>query len=117
MSIQSINSGIPLLAVEHLTYPSTEGFVVSGTPVQQQDTQGDIPLVSTQQAAQKLQEFVSQVRGDDIQFSVDEKTNRVVVSFLDKQTHKVLMQIPSKEALAMADSLQKIQGLLVKEAA
>lgn len=67
-------------------------------------------------ATEKLQKFVETVRSD-IQFSVDDESGRNIVKVVDKQTKDVLMQFPSEEALAISKSLDKFQGLFVKQQA
>ena len=49
----------------------------------------------------------------DIQFSVDEN-NKTNVKVIDTQTHEVIRQMPSKEMLAIAQALDKFQGLLIR---
>lgn len=58
-----------------------------------------------------------QALSQDLQFSVDKDSNRVVVKIIDQQTNKVLRQIPSEEALEISKSLGKLQGLLIKQEA
>lgn len=52
-----------------------------------------------------------------IQFSIDESSGRTLVQVIDTDTMDVLRQFPSKEALAISQSLDKLQGLLVREKA
>lgn len=67
-------------------------------------------------ATKKLQSFVDTVRRD-IQFSLDQDSGRTVVKVIDKETKDTLMQFPSEEALSIAKSLDKLQGLLVRQKA
>lgn len=67
-------------------------------------------------ATKKLQDFVSNVRGD-IQFSTDESSGAMVVKVIDRTSKDVIMQLPSREALEIAKALDKFQGLLVKQQA
>ncbi|MBR7778230.1 flagellar protein FlaG [Undibacterium rugosum] len=53
----------------------------------------------------------------DLQFSVDKDSDKVVVKIIDQQTKQVLRQIPSEEALEISKSLDKLQGLLIKQQA
>lgn len=71
---------------------------------------------SVEGATKKLQDFVSNLRGD-IQFSVDDESGKTIVKVIDRSTKDVLMQLPSKEALEIAKALDKFQGLLVKQQA
>lgn len=52
-----------------------------------------------------------------LRFSVDDDTGKVVVKVLDLATQQVIRQIPSEEALAISRSLEKLQGLLLKQQA
>jgi len=67
-------------------------------------------------ATEKLRKFVETVRSD-IEFSVDEESGRNIVKVVDKQTKDVLMQFPSEEALAISKTLDKFQGLFIKQQA
>lgn len=53
----------------------------------------------------------------ELQFSIDKGSGKTVVKVMDTGTHKVVRQIPSEEILAMAQQLDKLQGLLVKDKA
>lgn len=71
---------------------------------------------AVQEAANRLQDFVSEVRGD-IQFSLDSDSGRTVVKVIDRTTKEVIRQLPSQEALEIAKALDRFQGLLIKQQA
>ncbi len=48
-----------------------------------------------------------------LQFRVDEESGSVVVKIMDAKTNEVIRQIPSQEALDMANSLRMAEGLLL----
>ncbi|WMW82225.1 flagellar protein FlaG [Undibacterium cyanobacteriorum] len=58
-----------------------------------------------------------QSTSQNLEFSVDGGEGSVVVKVVDQQTKEVLRQIPSEEALEIAKSLDKLQGLLIKQTA
>lgn len=68
------------------------------------------------QALKKINEFV-QARASDVQFSLDEETGIRVVKVLDRSTKEVIRQIPSEEMLHIAQALDKLQGLLIRQKA
>src|SRR5579872_7293244 len=71
-------------------------------------------LGQVQQAVQKINtSLASQSQG--IEFSIDSSSHRIVVEVVDQSNNKVIRQIPSKQALAIADSLDQspTQGLLI----
>ncbi|WP_297526465.1 flagellar protein FlaG [Thiohalobacter sp.] len=67
-------------------------------------------------AVVRLQEQVQMVRRN-LEFSIDETTDRLVVKVVDAETEEVVRQIPSEEALALARRLEAArsaqQGLLL----
>jgi flagellar protein FlaG len=67
-------------------------------------------------AVEKIQEFVSST-ASDIKFSIDEDSGRTVVKVIDRETQEVIRQIPSQEMLDLAQALDKLQGLLIKQKA
>ena len=48
-----------------------------------------------------------------VSFTVDDKTNRVVVQITDSDSGKMIRQIPSEETLKFARNVEKGVGLLV----
>ena len=52
------------------------------------------------------------VRSKDLQFSVDEVTNRFLVTVLDQESGKVVKQIPSDAILKVAHNLEALKGIL-----
>lgn len=65
------------------------------------------------QAVSRLNDYVQTLRRD-LQFRVEEDSNRVVVTVMDSESGSVIRQIPSEELLAIARSLEVAQqGLLL----
>ena len=67
-------------------------------------------------AVEKIQKFVSNT-ASDIQFSLDEDSGVTVVKVIDRSTKDVIRQIPSKEMLELAQALERLQGLLIRQKA
>ena len=53
-----------------------------------------------------------EIRSRDLQFSVDELTNRFLVTVLDKDSGKIVKQIPSDAILKVAHNLEALKGIL-----
>lgn len=53
----------------------------------------------------------------NLQFSVDDDTGKTVVRIIDSSTNEVIKQFPSEEILAIARSIDKLQGLLLRQEA
>lgn len=64
-------------------------------------------------AVASIQDFVQSVRRS-INFSVEETSGRVVVKVTDAGSGAVIRQIPSEEALQLAENLSEVRSLLFK---
>lgn len=69
-----------------------------------------------EKAVQLLSDFVSSIH-PEINFSIDEASGMHVVKIVDSQSNEVIRQIPSEEAVHIAQALDKLQGLFVKDKA
>ena len=50
----------------------------------------------------------------ELQFSIDEETNRIVIKVIDTTNHSVLMQFPSEEIIALTHAIaQQSQGSFI----
>ena len=58
-----------------------------------------------------------QAMSADIEFSIDSDSNRTIVKVVNPQTQELIRQIPTKEALAISKSLERVQGLLFHQKA
>jgi flagellar protein FlaG len=72
--------------------------------------------LSIEDAIKRLSDFVSPTQSS-LSFSVDDVSGRQVVTIVDSQSNEVIRQFPSKEAIAIARALDKLQGLLIKDKA
>jgi flagellar protein FlaG len=72
--------------------------------------------LSVEDAIKRLSDFVSPSQSS-LSFSVDDVSGRQVVTIVDTQSNEVIRQFPSKEAIAIARALDKLQGLLIKDKA
>lgn len=55
--------------------------------------------------------------GGSLEFSIDQQTRKTVVRIIDTSTNQLIRQIPSEEMLTIAKSLDRLQGLLIKQRA
>ena len=72
-----------------------------------------ITRAEVEEAVSNIQEFVQSVRRD-INFSLDDGNGRVVVKVTDAGSGDVIRQIPSEEALRLAENLTEVRSLLFK---
>jgi flagellar protein FlaG len=69
-----------------------------------------------QQAVRKVTE-AAQSKVSTLQFSIDKETGTTLVKIVDAETQDVIRQIPAEEILAIARSIDKVAGLLLKQKA
>ena len=53
--------------------------------------------------------------GEKVMFDYDDKTNRVVVRFIDKESNEVVRQYPAKEIMRLAEHIHDYLGMLIDE--
>lgn len=66
-----------------------------------------------EQAISSLQGFVQSIRRD-LNFDLDDSSGRMVVKVTDSASGDVIRQIPSEDALRLAENLEEIRSLLFK---
>lgn len=62
-------------------------------------------------AVQEIEKFVQSVKRN-LEFSIDESSGKVVVKVIASGTGEVVRQIPSEEALKLADNLSNASSVL-----
>lgn len=126
MNIESVTSrGSALTSAASESAPAVRrpAKTETGTPVDTGSTkivadsrQTEQPKLTVQEATERLNKFVSSVR-PEINFTVDEASGTRIVRVIDSASKEVIRQIPSEEAIQLAQVLDKLQGLFVKETA
>ncbi|SEN21855.1 flagellar protein FlaG [Nitrosomonas marina] len=122
MAISHINDAVGSHAQPLLTLPASQNTVSTNNRINsspnsvakpEQNNQLDIPI---EQAAEKIKETVNNL-AQNLKFSIDEDTGKTVIKVMDTQTQEVIRQIPSQEAISIARTLDKVQGLLLNDKA
>lgn len=70
-----------------------------------------------QQVVKEMKQLVEPRVPNGLHFSIDDATGKTVVRVTDAQTGEMIRQIPSEELLAIAQSLDRMQGLLLRQKA
>jgi flagellar protein FlaG len=68
------------------------------------------------QAVEQVRKQVEAKAPNELSFSIDQETGRSVVRIVDRKSGEVIRQIPAQEMLDIAKSIDKMQGLLLKQA-
>lgn len=91
--------------------PAAKVAVAVPEPAPQQRPQP----AQVQKAVESLKQLVEAKAPNSLAFSIDESTGKTIVRITDAATGEMIRQIPSEEMLAIARSLDKMQGMLVQE--
>lgn len=70
-----------------------------------------------EQAVAKVKQQIQQISDNRMDFSIDSASGKTVVRITERTTGELIRQIPSEEMLDIARSLDKLQGVLVKQKA
>lgn len=89
----------------------TDPVAVSEQLVTEQEPESSAQTV--EQAASSIQGYVQSIRRD-LNFAVDDSSGRVVVKVTDSVSGDVIRQIPSEDALKLAENLEAVRSLLFK---
>ncbi|TBV07940.1 flagellar protein FlaG [Phytopseudomonas dryadis] len=73
----------------------------------------DVSREPVEQAVTSIQNFMQTIRRD-LNFSLDDSTGRMVIKVTDSTSGDVIRQLPSEEALRLAESLEEVRSLLFK---
>lgn len=66
-----------------------------------------------EEAITSIKSFVQNIQRD-LDFSLDDSSGRVVVKVTDSASGEVIRQLPSEDALRLAESLEEVRSLLFK---
>ncbi|WP_085723360.1 flagellar protein FlaG [Pseudomonas sp. R37(2017)] len=75
------------------------------------DKKPDVDDTHLKQAVQQIEKFVQSIKRN-LEFSIDEQSGKVVVKVIASETGEVVRQIPSAEALKLAESLSNASHVL-----
>ncbi|GGJ80499.1 flagellar protein FlaG [Pseudomonas matsuisoli] len=118
MDITSINQQGPIPAgrlssregavSERRPQPATP--LATSTPTPAEDVR-DSSTSELEEVVSNVEAFTQSIRRD-LKFSLDDDSGKVVVKVTDSSTGEVIRQMPSEEALKLAQRLQEARSLL-----
>ena len=117
MNIQPVASSAPP-RVDDRTLQPTPSVGATEPASKSKPADGVKPSHEDVSAAVKKMNDAMLGSSQSLQFSIDEDSKDIVVKVIDQSTKEVVRQIPSKEALQIAKSIDKMQqGLLINQTA
>lgn len=90
--------------------------VVAQAVTQQTKTSAAGKSANLEQALKDI-EVAVQAKANNLQFSVDDSTGKTVVRVVDSSSGSTIRQIPTEEALAIAQDIERMKGLLLRDSA
>jgi len=122
-SLDAYGVGKPLAAVQSVasgqnavSSVAATGKVMGADKTEQPAQEAEVSKAALDVAVKKLNEFVAPAL-QTIVFSLDSESDRMVVRVVDMSTKEVLRQIPNEEVLKISKTLDKLQGLVIRQTA
>lgn len=73
-----------------------------------------LSLEETRKLAEQIQKYLSEIN-ISLSFDVDDKTHDIVVKIINRETGKLIRQIPPEELLKLRQKLEELVGVLVNK--
>ena len=83
----------------------------------EEQTQGKLAEKQVVENITKVLNESARLFNISLQFRIDEDIDRVIVSVFDKDTEKVIRQVPPEEVVELSKSLDRMAGLLFNKTA
>ena len=113
-TLSLVNSGTKtLLAATGSHQVAAQTDLITASEQAQTGIEADASGQTVEQAASSIQSYVQSIRRD-LNFAVDDSSGRVVVKATDSTSGDVIRQIPSEDALKLAENLDAVRSLLFR---
>lgn len=119
-SVVNVNSGQVFSPPNNDVAPAGRPVVASSQAAASRQAPQPAPAASAEEvreAADKINKALQSLVSSSLEFSVDQDSGRTIVRVVDVETKDIIRQIPNEEALAIAKSLDKLQGVLIRQKA
>lgn len=125
MNIQSVSSsgsaappvapqgGAPQAAAP----PQPSAVQIQSLPGQSSQARAVPERAQVEEAVAKVKAQIQTISNNSLDFSIDDSSGKTIVRVTDKESGELIRQIPSQEMLDIARSLDRLQGILVKQKA
>lgn len=75
----------------------------------------DKKAISDEEMAQELSDIKKRMGNTECKFGIDEATNRITIKIIDKESKKVIKEVPPEKTLKMIAKVWEMAGILVDE--
>jgi flagellar protein FlaG len=97
--------------------PQLPAAPVQPLPGQSSQAQAVPERANVEQAVAKVKVQIQAISNNSLDFSIDDSSGKTIVRVTDKESGELIRQIPSQEMLEIARSMDRLQGILVKQKA
>jgi flagellar protein FlaG len=112
VSVQNVKAVSQTAKAERVNPEKKAGSTPLPQTAYEQEEPGD-RMREVREAMESLaRSIASAPQSSNLRFAIDEELGNVVVKVIDTQTQETIKQFPSEEAIALAKSLNKIDGIL-----
>lgn len=97
--------------------PDTKTVIVNKAEKKDNDNTNDTRQnqASNEQIRQAVEKLNKSMSNSEAVFGIHEKTNRVTIKIVDKETKKVIKELPPEKTLDMIAKVWEMAGILVDE--
>jgi flagellar protein FlaG len=103
-------------AVEPANYLDSATLTITSSEKKDQSEQGSSKENASNEQLKKAVETINKnLAQSSVAFGVHEKTNRITIKIIDKETKEVIKELPPEKTLDMIAKAWELAGLLVDE--
>lgn len=125
-SVQKVEPAQPVtgskeanLQAEHVSAPDATTVVVNQAQGKQDGSSNESPYQNQQPSNEQIKQAVEKLNksmyNSEAVFGIHEATNRVTIKIVDKETKKVIKELPPEKTLDMIAKVWEMAGILVDE--
>jgi flagellar protein FlaG len=117
MAMTISNSSVstaPPIAIEPQAAPQQSAAAPTPAVAKKPTPQPQPQPAQVQKAIEAFKQQIDTKAPNSLAFSVDSANGKTIVRITDAETGEVIRQIPSEEMVAIAQSLDKLQGMLLQ---
>ena len=125
MNIQSVSSSGPPAppvapqggAPQAAAAPQPVAVQIQTLPGQSSQASAVPERANVEQAVAKVKVQIQAISNNSLDFAIDDSSGKTIVRVTDRESGELIRQIPSQEMLEIARSMDRLQGILVKQKA
>jgi flagellar protein FlaG len=117
MAMTISNSSVttaPPISIEPQAVPQQSVAVPARAVTQKPTPQQQPQPAQVQKAIEAFKQQIDTKAPNSLAFSVDSANGKTIVKITDAETGEMIRQIPSEEMVAIAQSIDKLQGMLLQ---